>query len=258
MPPRKGTDEYNKWKNSPAYDKFCKKWSEKRKIQFSISCKEAFKNGDRISWMKGLTVETDERIANLGRAISKATKGRVRSKTHCLNLSKAMTPERRAAYSRRMKENNPMKNPETAKKQSQSISGERHCFYGKKRPDHSKIISKKMREGQAVYMQSKITTSSKPQKELFKICQKVFPYAIMNYSHYCGEYTFSIDIAVPQLSLAIEYDGSYWHKNKRTEHWRQKILESVGWYFLRYSDRVPSALELLSDYNNLDVGKILD
>ena len=45
---------------------------------------------------------------------------------------------------------------------------------------------------------------------------------------------FLIDIAAPSLKLAIEYDGSYWHKDKAGKD-REKVkrLKAAGWSVLR-------------------------
>jgi hypothetical protein len=100
-----------------------------------------------------------------------------------------------------------------------------------------------MKTHQAGYMNSFIKNPSKPQVELFKLCQEILPYPIMNYP--CLNY--SIDITVPSLSLAIEYDGSHWHQDKEYDKNRQKKLEDEGWKFLRYIDYVPPKEELTND-----------
>lgn len=101
-----------------------------------------------------------------------------------------------------------------------------------------------MLNGGAAYCNSFIKNPSKPQVELFELCQEVLPYPIMNYP--CLRY--SIDIAIPSLGIAIEYDGSYWH-DKENDKKRQNKLEREGWKFIRYEDRIPSKEELLEDIN---------
>lgn len=88
---------------------------------------------------------------------------------------------------------------------------------------------------------------SKPQLKLFKLCQETLPYPIIEYP--CnGKF---IDIAIPQLPLAIEYDSSYWHRNHYEDMRRQKLLENEGWNFLRYRDYIPTKEELISDVNSI-------
>lgn len=100
-----------------------------------------------------------------------------------------------------------------------------------------------MKNGGAAYCNMFIKNPSKPQVKLFELCQETLPYPILNYPS--GRY--SIDIAIPQLSLAIEYDGSYWHPDKEYDKYRQEILEKEGWCFLRYIDEVPNKEQLIND-----------
>lgn len=101
-----------------------------------------------------------------------------------------------------------------------------------------------MINGGAAYCNRFIKNPSKPQIKLFELCQKLLPYPILNYP--CDRY--SIDIAVPSLNLAIEYDGSYWH-NSEYDKYRQEQIEKDGWVFLRYVDEIPSKKKLLKEVN---------
>jgi len=100
-----------------------------------------------------------------------------------------------------------------------------------------------MLNGGAAHALSFVRNPSKPQIELFNLISEVCPYPIMNYP--C--LNKSIDIAIPKLSIAVEYDGSYFHQDKEADDIRQKLLESEGWKFLRYLDYIPSKDELLKD-----------
>jgi len=102
-----------------------------------------------------------------------------------------------------------------------------------------------MINGGAAHCNQFITNPSKPQVELFRLCQEVLPYPILNYP--CGRY--SIDIAVPALDLAIEYDGSYWHPDEKYDAYRQEEIEKEGWMFLRYVDEVPTLKKLTQNIN---------
>ena len=107
-----------------------------------------------------------------------------------------------------------------------------------------------MINGGAAHCNSFITNPSKPQVELFKLYQETLPYPIMNYP--CNRY--SIDIAVPALNLAIEYDGSYWHQDKKYDKHRQEQIENDGWIFLRYIDIVPNREQLIKDIKEVANG----
>jgi len=107
-----------------------------------------------------------------------------------------------------------------------------------------KILKKKMIDGQASYMNSFITNPSKPQVELYKMILKICPYAILNYP--CLNY--SIDIAIPFLEMAIEYDEPYWHQNIEADKKRQLKLEKEGWKFIRFT-KVPEKIKLRRIFN---------
>ncbi len=116
-----------------------------------------------------------------------------------------------------------------------------------KQKKNTKQFKEKRRQyilnGGAAHCNKFVQNPSKPQIELFKLVQQVTPYPIMNYP--C--LNKSIDIVIPSLSLAIKYDGSYWHQDKEADNKRQKLLEDEGWKFIRYVDKIPSIKELKND-----------
>jgi len=61
----------------------------------------------------------------------------------------------------------------------------------------------------------------------------------VNYS-LCGYY---VDIALPRKRIAIEYNGKFWHQNKRREDLRRvRNLNRCGWRVLSIlSDKQPPA-----------------
>ena len=112
-----------------------------------------------------------------------------------------------------------------------------------KTKEYREAQQKRMLNGRAAYLLSCVKNPSKPQVELFKVVNEVCPYPIMNYP--C--LNKSIDIAIPKLSIAIEYDGSYFHQDQEADDIRQKLLEEEGWKFLRYRDYVPTKNKLQKD-----------
>jgi len=112
---------------------------------------------------------------------------------------------------------------------------------------YTEIQRQKMLNGQAAYMLSFNRNPSKPQVKLFNLIKERYPSAIINYQ----VLNFSIDIAIPNLRIAIEYDESYWHQDQEKDNKRQKEIEDQGWTFLRYRDYVPSKEELERDINNI-------
>ena len=83
---------------------------------------------------------------------------------------------------------------------------------------------------------------SKEQIKLFKIIQELYPNCILEY--WVKDVNRSIDIAILEHKIAIEYDGSYWHQDKEADNKRQKEIESLGWKFIRFIDYIPSKQEL--------------
>lgn len=88
-----------------------------------------------------------------------------------------------------------------------------------------------MLNGKAAYLNQFISNPSKPQIALFEMIQSIYPSAQLNYPS-CNK---SIDIAIPELNIAIEYDEPYWHQDEEKDKQRQDLLESAGWKFIRYS-----------------------
>ena len=56
-----------------------------------------------------------------------------------------------------------------------------------------------------------------------------------------------IDVAIPSLMIAIEYDGSWYHQNEEKDMIRQKEIEGQGWRFIRYKDYLPDRENLIKD-----------
>jgi very-short-patch-repair endonuclease len=84
---------------------------------------------------------------------------------------------------------------------------------------------------------------SKPQFKLFNLVKEEYPNAMLNFpiSYYL------VDVAIPERKIAIEYDGSYWHKDKEKDLKCQQKIEAHGWSVIRYVDRVPTKVELMKD-----------
>ena len=130
---------------------------------------------------------------------------------------------------------------------SKRMMGKQYSKGYKHTEDWKKATSKRMLNGGAAYMNSFIKNPSKPQVELFELIKQIYPNVILNYP----SLNRSIDIAIPEKMIAIEYDGSYWHQDKEKDKIRQKELEAIGWNFLRYVDYVPSINELKKDLRNI-------
>jgi hypothetical protein len=127
---------------------------------------------------------------------------------------------------------------------SKKLKGNQNGLGSKRSPEFrrrlSKIVTERMLGGQAAYMSSRNKSPSRPQVELFKRVKSLFPQAQLNHQ----SLNRVIDVAIPNLMIAIEYDGSYWHQDEKGDKIRQQELEAIGWKFIRYKDYVPTVKEL--------------
>jgi hypothetical protein len=94
------------------------------------------------------------------------------------------------------------------------------------------------------HMQSALTKTSKPQRELFKLLQQIFPEVILEHpikTNY--NYRFA-DIAIPALKLDFEYDGYFAHNahSKEKNERRDRELIEVGWKTIRVNEEQRLAL----------------
>jgi len=138
---------------------------------------------------------------------------------------------------------NGMKNKGREGSEEQKDVARKTMIFYNKSEKHKQISSCRMKNGGAAYANSFIKSPSKPQVNLFNETKKFYPDATLNYP--CLNY--SIDVAIPSLKIAIEYDGSYWHKDTEKDRIRQEKLEAMGWKFLRYRDYIPDTARLQED-----------
>lgn len=120
-------------------------------------------------------------------------------------------------------------------------------------PEKMKRMSEKTRErmlnGLSHYCQSFICKPSKQQVKLFNIVKNLYPDAKIE--RWDFDVNKRIDITIEEYKIAIEYDGSVWHLGKEYDNERQRLLENVGWKFIRYTDRIPCEEELKLDIENI-------
>lgn len=105
-----------------------------------------------------------------------------------------------------------------------------------------------MLNGGASYCNKFIQNPSRPQVELYNRVKELFPSAILNYQFI--ELNYSLDIAIPELKIWFESDGTYWHQNTEKDLMRQRKIENFGWKCIRY------ASNNISEVPNIDTIKI--
>lgn len=95
----------------------------------------------------------------------------------------------------------------------------------------------KMLSGQAARMvsQSRKKFPSQPQLKLFNLIKEIFYDCEFEYVfQYSNLISYSIDIAIPRIKLAIEHDLRHWDTKKDQE--RDSNLESMGWKVIRFTN----------------------
>lgn len=206
--------------------------------------------------------------------ISKANKGRIKSKEECEAIRnrllgtnhKEETKEKISKSNKgRRAWNKGIKTGPLPKNIKIGIKSRERCLNGHalvmakapRDPEKIKISSEKSRQrmlnGGAVYVQSFIKNPSKPQVELYNRIKELFPSAILNYPFY--PFNYSLDVAIPELKIWFESDGSYYHQDKEKDLKRQIKIEVLGWKCIRYkanSVREVPALEKIKE----DINKI--
>lgn len=145
---------------------------------------------------------------------------------------------------------NPMQILEVKEKAIESLTEYfKHNFHQTKGKTYDEIYgkekAKELKEQRKIsglkgFMMVKDQFTSAPQKELFELVKKIYPDAKLEYA----QFGYALDIAIPEIKLCIEYDGSYWHDVEHDKI-RDEILLSFGWRTIRFIDKVPSMKELL-------------
>jgi hypothetical protein len=126
---------------------------------------------------------------------------------------------------------------ETIVKMSLAHAGENNVM---KRPEQRE----RMRNGGGAYIASFCKNPSKDQVQLYEKVKVFYPSAILNYPYL----NYSIDIAITELKIAIEFDGYYhWLPGRQeADRKRQVEIEKGNWKFLRYR-KVPDDNTLYQD-----------
>ena len=77
---------------------------------------------------------------------------------------------------------------------------------------------------------NKESQTSFPEQAIYFYLKSIFGDTVNRYKY---DGNWEIDVFVPSLNFAIEYDGSYFHKNKSTDAEKEKYLTEKGLVFLR-------------------------
>ena len=187
--------------------------------QYSVRCKNYYfsKYGSENNWPEGST-----------------------KKAFCLRCGKHVPDHRAKRCSICQKRFfNVMSNSEISKRMGESLKslykkepyrlielGNRTRRMFQTRPDLVEKQRNYMLNGGAIKACTANNIISRPQQELFNLIEDIFETARLNFP--VGRRL--LDIAIPNLRIDVEYDGSYWHQNKDLDHERDlelKILDGT-------------------------------
>lgn len=116
--------------------------------------------------------------------------------------------------------------------------------FGVDNPMKNKEIVKKAR--QKMKENGNIPTS-KIQVEFFNFCKKNFPECEVELNYPVDVLSLDILMITPEgIKIDIEYDGWYWHQNKKKDYARDVILKEKGYKIIRVraGELLPSLQEL--------------
>ncbi|MDP3734421.1 MAG: NUMOD3 domain-containing DNA-binding protein [Nanoarchaeota archaeon] len=85
---------------------------------------------------------------------------------------------------------------------------------------------------------------SRKQIEIYEILKEEFQDAQLNYPLKTKVGLYFADVGIPSLKLNIEYDSSYWHKNKLKDFKRDTNIKSTGWNVIRIKEEQIKQLKL--------------
>lgn len=92
---------------------------------------------------------------------------------------------------------------------------------------------------------------SKPEIQLFELLKTIYPN--VSHSYVCGAFVLDILLQIGDINIDVEYDGQYWHQNKRRDVVRDKILQKHGYKTLRVCGKrgIPSQEQIVEAVNLL-------
>ena len=95
------------------------------------------------------------------------------------------------------------------------------------------------------YKNNSIATSSQ-QKEIYKMLINIFVDEDIQINYPYSRCSLDIALFIDDKKIDIEYDGWYWHQNKKKDRARDEFLKSNGWRILRIkgSYKIPTEEQL--------------
>lgn len=237
-----------------------RKHSKESIVRISETHRRAFREEGRVTWNKGLTKETDSRVAvsdEARRNMSLAGKGRVISQETRDKISKVKTGKKRAPFSEEWKE-----------KISQAMMGrvfseehKRKIGEANTKRVYSEETKRKISQGLKKYYQThdgfnkgkhlsdetkqKLREANLRQKPHFRntsierLVKTALIFRGVNFFQehvgVCG--VCQPDVVFPEQKIAVFCDGDYWHnrpESVKRDTRQDRVLRENGWIPLRF------------------------
>lgn len=213
-----------------------------------------------IGSRKGETKETNEWLMFLSKKltgrklpkevcdkISKSNKGKKISEESRMKQSLSISGKNNYLYGRHRSEEVKKKISETLKIKCKGKTPTKKCIEASREINRQRLLN-----GGAVYMNKCIKNPSKPEVMLRNIIKELYPNCEFQYK----VFNYSLDVAIPELMIAIEYDGWYHfdcQENIEYHKQRQHKIEELGWKFIRYDifNKFPEKEKIIKDLNNI-------
>jgi hypothetical protein len=124
---------------------------------------------------------------------------------------------------------------------SESSIGRRHSDETKEKMSKAaKLCWENMshKEQKIKIQQIHVIRTSKPQRYLHKLIKVTYPSAKLEYHLRTNTSSRILDIALPRKKIDIEFDGGYWHRDRKyVDRKRDKELYDIGWKVIRLKDK---------------------
>lgn len=108
-----------------------------------------------------------------------------------------------------------------------------HVPHNKGKKDWGKKLHEKYPEIHPNHILNKNGNVSYRQRELYEIIKKKYKDAVINYRVTTKKGFRFLDVAIPELKIDFEYDGEYWHTDRKKDLCRDCELEEIGWKTIR-------------------------
>ncbi|MGN1224518.1 MAG: zinc-ribbon domain-containing protein [Ruminococcus sp.] len=121
-------------------------------------------------------------------------------------------------------------------------TGKKYWWKCQKGHEWEATVSSRIR-GNGCRQCSRERRTSFPEQAVFYYVKKIFPDAISGYN---DTNISELDIYIPSLSCAIEYDGEFYHKNSQRDKKKNEMVAALGIKLYRIKE--DSLKEYLSEY----------